>query len=128
MAWLNRLRRRVGALLHKERMDREMAEELRRTRGLSPAEARRQAMVAFGGMERAREEGREARGVRVLEELLADVRFAARMCAKHTGFATATVLTLALGIGASTAVFSVVYTVLLKPLPFPEAERLVTLL
>jgi predicted permease len=139
MAWLNRLRRRVNALLRKQEMDREMDEELRfhlemeaeelvRTRGLSRSEARRQAMIAFGGMERVREEGRDARGVRVLEELLADLRFAVRMCSKHTGFAAATILTLALGIGASTAVFSVVYGVLLKPLPFPEAERLVSVL
>ena len=116
MAWLNRLRRRLSALLRKGELDREMDEELRfhiemeaeelaRTRGLSPQEARRQAMLAFGGMERVREEGRDARGVRMLEELLADLRFAARMCLKHTGFAAATVLTLGLGIGASTAVF-----------------------
>ncbi len=139
MAWLNRLRRRLSALLRKGELDREMDEELRfhiemeaeelaRTRGLSPQEARRQAMLAFGGMERVREEGRDARGVRMLEELLADLRFAARMCLKHTGFAAATVLTLGLGIGASTAVFSVVYGVLLKPLPFAEPERLVSLL
>jgi predicted permease len=139
MAWLDRLRRRVRALLHKQEMDRDMdqelrfhvemeAEELVRTRGLSPDEARRQAMIAFGGMERVREEGRDARGVRGLEELLADFRFAARICSKHAGFAAATVLTLGLGIGASTAVFSVVYGVLLKPLPFPEAERLVSLM
>ena len=139
MAWLNRVRRRLSALLRKAELDRDMDEELRfhiemeaeelaRTRGLSPHEARRQAILAFGGMERVREEGRDARGVRVLEELLADLRFAARMCSKHTGFATATILTLALGIGAGTAVFSVVYGVLLKPLPFREAERLVSVL
>jgi putative ABC transport system permease protein len=139
MAWLNRLRRRLRALARKEEIDREMDEEMRfhlemeaeelvRTRGLSPQEARRQAMRDFGGVERFREEGRDARGVRVLEELLADLRFAARMCSKHVGFTAATVLTLALGIGASTAVFSVVYGVMLKPLPFQESERLVSLL
>ncbi|HEX3274202.1 MAG TPA: ABC transporter permease [Gemmatimonadales bacterium] len=139
MVWLNRLQRRVRALRHKAALDRDMDEELRshiemeaedlvRTRGLSPVEARRQAMLAFGGMERVREEGRDARGVRLLEESLADIRFAARMCSKHIGFAAATVLTLALGIGASTAVFSVVYGVLLKPLPFPSPDRLVSLL
>ncbi|MEW5927144.1 MAG: ABC transporter permease [Gemmatimonadota bacterium] len=139
MAWLNRLRRRIRALARKEEMDREMDEEMRfhvemeaeelvRTRGLSPEEARRQAMRDFGRVEGFREEGRDARGVRVLEELLADLRFAARMCSKHAGFAAATVLTLALGIGASTAVFSVVYGVLLKPLPFQEPDRLVSLL
>ena len=139
MAWLNRLRRRARALARKEEVDREMDEEMRfhiemeaeelvRTRGLSPEEARRQAMRDFGRVERFREEGRDARGVRVLEELLADLRFAARMCSKHVGFTTATVLTLALGIGASTAVFSVVYGGLLKPLPFQDAGRLVSLM
>jgi predicted permease len=133
------LRRRFRALRHKADLDRDMDEELRfhvdmeaedlvRTRGLSPGEARRQAMLAFGGMERVREEGRDARGVRVLEETLADIRFAARMSVKHIGFGGATVLTLALGIGASTAVFSVVYGVLLKPLPFPSPDRLVSLM
>jgi predicted permease len=138
MAWLNRLARRARALVRKEEMDREMDEEMRfhiemeadelvRTRGLSPEEARRQALLAFGGVERYREEGRDARGVRLLEELLADLRFAARRCWKQPGFTATAVLTLALGIGASTAIFSVVYGVMLKPLPFPEPERLVSL-
>ena len=136
MAWLNRLRRRVRALWRNEEIDREMDEEMRfhiemeaadlvRTRGLSPQEARRQAMLAFGGVERFREEGRDARGVRVLEELLADLRFAARRCWKQPGFTATAVLTLALGIGASTAIFSVVYGVMLKPLPFTESDHLV---
>ncbi len=138
MTWLNRLWRRVRALARKEEMDREMDEEMRfhiemeaaelvRTRGLSPEEARRQAILAFGGVERYREEGREARGVWRLEQLFADLRFAARRCWKQPGFSATAVLTLALGIGASTAIFSVVYGVLLKPLPYPESGRLVSL-
>ena len=139
MARLNRLWRRTRALLGTEGLNREMDEEMRihvemeadelvRTRGLSPREARRQAMIAFGGVERFREEGRDARGTRMLEDLHADLRYAVRMFSKHPGFAAAAVLTLALGIGATTAVSSVVYGVLLKPLAFHEPDRLVHLL
>ena len=137
MIWPSRLRRRLRALLRKEEIDREMDEEMRlhiemeaeelvRTRGLSPEDARRRARLAFGGAERFREEGRDARGVRLVDETLADLRHAARACVKRPGFAAATTLTLALGIGASTAVFSVVYGVLLKPLPFHEPGALVS--
>ena len=136
MSWLNRAWRRARALFRKEELDREMDEEMRfhiemeaaelvRTRGLSPQEARRQAVLSFGGVERFREEGRQARAVWMVEELAADLRHAARRCWKHPGFSAAAILTLALGIGASTAVFSVVYGVMLKPLPFPGPDRLV---
>ena len=139
MAWPSRLWRRVRALVGNEGLNRDMDEEMRihlemeaeelvRTRGLSPREARRQAMLAFGGLERFREEARDARGVRVLEDLHADLRYAASMCSKHPGFAAAAMFTLALGIGATTAVSSVVYGVLLKPLAFHEPDRLVHLL
>src|SRR5688500_2543213 len=139
MAGINRLWRRAGALVGREglnqQMDEEMrihiemeAEELVRTRGFSPQEARRQAMLSFGGLERFREEAREARGVRVIEDARADLRYATRMCGKHPGFSAAAVLTLALGIGATTAVSSVVYGVLLKPLAFHQPERIVHLL
>ena len=139
MAMLDRLWRRARALARPEDLNREMDDEMRfhvemeaadlvRTRGLPPEEARRQAMIAFGGVQRFREEGHDARGVRVLEDLLADLRYAGRICAKHPGFAAAAVLTLALGIGATTAVSSVVYGVLLKPLAFHEPDRLVHLL
>ena len=139
MALLERLWRRARALVRPGDLDREMDDEMRfhvemeaadlvRTQGLSPQEARRRAMIAFGGMQRFREEGHDARGVRVLEDLVADLRYATRICAKRPGFAAAAVLTLALGIGATTAVSSVVYGVLLKPLAFHEPDRLVLLL
>ena len=139
MAGINRLWRRAGALVGKQGLNREMDEEMRihvemeaeelvRTRGMSPQEARRQAMLAFGGVERFREEAREARGVRVIEDARADLRYATRMCFRHPGFAAAAIFTLALGIGATTAVSSVVYGVLLKPLAFHEPDRLVHLL
>ena len=93
--------------------------------GLAPDEARRRALVAFGGRERFKEEVRDARGGRWLDDLGRDLRFAARALRRAPGFTLAAVLSLALGVGANTAAFSVVRAVLLRPLPFPAAERLV---
>ena len=96
-------------------------------RGMSPAEARRAALLMFGGVERTRESVRDEYRAVHLEDLLRDVRQALRRLLRTPAFTGASVLTLALGIGASTAIFSVVYGVLLKPLPFDEAGRLVSL-
>jgi putative ABC transport system permease protein len=93
--------------------------------GMDPAEARRVALVRFGGVEQVKEQVREERGVRPLEDLLADLRHALRIFRKDRGFALVVVLTLALGIGANSALFSVVNSVLLNPLPFDGADRLV---
>jgi putative ABC transport system permease protein len=132
-----RLRRRLRALLWRGELDRELEEELRYhlereaeqnlRGGMTPGEARRAAVRAFGGVEQARELCREARGVRVIQDLWQDLRFGVRTLARRKGFTLAAVASLAMGIGACTAVFSVVDGVLLRPLPYPEAGRVVEL-
>jgi len=95
--------------------------------GHHPDEARRQARLALGGPQQVTEECRDARGTRWLEDLAQDFRYALRTLRQRPGFAAVTLCTLALGIGATTVMFTVINGVLLKPLPYPEPERLVTL-
>ena len=103
----------------------EMAIEENLGRGLPFSEARRLALVRFGGMEQAKEQHREARGLMKLDILLQDLRYAMRTLAHDRGFTIVAIFILALGIGANVAVFSVVNTLLLRPLPFPNAHELV---
>lgn len=93
--------------------------------GLSPEEARRQALLKFGSVEAIKESYRDQRGLPLLETLARDTRHALRRLRKNPVFTAAVVLTLAIGIGANTAIFGVVESVLIRPLPYPDAEALV---
>jgi putative ABC transport system permease protein len=126
---------RLRALVFRSRWQRDLDEEIRfhleqdeaaRVRaGADPAAARREALLAFGGVEQVREATLDASGVRPLHDLAADVRFTLRGLRRNPGFTATAILVLALAIGAATAVFGVVRTVLLSDLPYPHADRLV---
>ena len=119
-------RRKIEADLSEEmRAHLEMQTEANLAAGMPPEEARYAARREFGGIDQVKESYRDERGVRWLEDAARDVCFGARMLRKNPGFTAVAALTLALGIGANTAIFSVFYGVLLQPLPYPEQERLI---
>src|SRR5580698_5412124 len=101
--------------------------ELNMQRGMSTTEARRQARLSVGGIEPLKDECREARLGRTIEVLAQDVRYGLRVLRKNPGYACATIATLALGIGANTAIFSLIYGVFLRPLPYRDGGQLVVL-
>src|SRR5262245_3613496 len=132
---LSKLGTRLRALLRKSDMERELDEELlyhieRQTEqnirlGMNPEEARRAALNSFGGVEQAKEKSRDSRGLKWLEDFWQDLRYGARSLLRNPAFSVTAISIMAIGIGANTAIFSVVYTVILRPLPYPESERLV---
>jgi len=132
-----RLRSWLRTLAKRSRLERDMDSELRfhiesyaedlARRGLSPEEALRRARVEFGGLEQTKEECRDARGITMAHSLLQDVRYGLRMLGKSPGLTAIVVITLGLGIGVNTSIFSVLNEWLLRPLPVPHSEQIVNL-
>src|SRR5262245_29538335 len=128
MTWWSRLwlRKKMEDELEKElrfHLDRHTDDLV--AQGFDPEEARRRARIAIGGPEQVKEQCRDARGTRWLEDLLQDLRYGLRMLIKNPGFTLVAVVTLAAGIAANTTIFSVADALVLRPFDFPNQERLV---
>jgi len=126
---------RLRSLVFRRQVERELDDEFRFhleqqieaavARGLEPDAARYAALRAFGGVDQRKEECRDTRHTRIVDELIQDVHYAVRVLRRSPGFAAAAILIMALGIGANSAMFSLIHAVLLRELPYPDADRLV---
>src|SRR5262245_9957115 len=135
--WLYTVPLRLRSLFRRRQVEQELNEEIRYhlerqieeyiAKGMTPEEARYAALRAMGGVEQRKEECRDMRRVNYIDDLLRDLRYAGRNLRRNPGFAALSILVMALGIGANTAVFSVVNAVLLRPLPYRDPDRIVTL-
>src|SRR5947207_5889940 len=137
LSWVYRILGRIQAFFLKSRLDRQLEEELAThielateeylRAGMNPDAARRQALLKIGSRDAALELHRDTRGIPIFDRLLQDLRYAARMFRNNPLFVLTAVLSLAIGIGANTAIFTVVNTVLLHPLPYPDSHRIVNI-
>jgi predicted permease len=135
MRWLHKIPHRLRSIFQRSQADSDLSAELdfhlhhlideNLSHGMTPEEARYEAIRELGGVQAITEQCREARNLRLIEQMFQDLRFAFRTFARNPGFAAVVIVTLALGIGVNTAIFSLVNGILLRPLPYPDPDRLV---